>query len=199
MLKSRLRDIAVGLLACAAWLGVCTFLTSCASLSTAEVNAADIPNQSKIVAGVPFFAQDDYQCGPACLAGVLNFLGEKTTPEAVAAKIFREEARGATTLDMAVYPRTIGYDSRWYSGDIRDLRAAVDSGQPRIVFVDYGLGPVSAFHFMVVVGYSPQGAIVNSGGDEHKVIAWPSFMGPWEKTGHWTLEIAPKGHLSARR
>lgn len=195
-MKSRLRDFAVGLLACAAWLGVCTFLTSCASLSTGTVNAADIPQTRKVIAGVPFFAQEDYQCGPACLAGALNFLGERTTPKAVADKIFREEVRGATTLDMAVYPRTIGYDTRWYSGSMRDLQTAVDSGRPRVVFVDYGIGPVSAYHFMVVVGYAPEGVIVNSGSEEHKVIAWPSFMGPWEKTGHWTLEIATKGQLS---
>ena len=183
---------------CGLWLGAVALLTSCAGLTTGEVNPAQVPHERKVITGVPFFAQDDYQCGPACLAGVLNFLGEKTSPEAVAGKIFREGIRGTTTLDMALYPRTIGYDSRWYSGSIADLRRAVDSGQPRIVFVDYGIGPVSAFHFMVVVGYSPEGAIVNSGGDEHKVIAWPSFMGPWEKTGYWTLEIMPKGQLSAR-
>lgn len=195
-MKHRLLDFAAGLVACVVWLGVCTFLTSCASLSTGPVNAADVPQTRRVVSGVPFFPQEDYQCGPACLASVLNFLGEQTTPEQVAAKIFRQEARGSTTLDMAVYPRTIGYDSRWYSGTMRDLQNAVDSGQPRIIFVDYGLGPVSAYHFMVVVGYAPQGAIVNSGGDEHKLIAWPQFMGPWEKTGYWTLEIMPKGQLS---
>ena len=197
-MRGKLRDIAAGFVLCALWLGAVTLLTSCASFTTGAVNQAEVPRESKIIAGVPFFPQEDYQCGPACMAAALNFLGEKTTPEAVAPKLFREDIRGTTTLDMAVYPRTIGYDSRWYSGSILDLRRAVDSGQPRIVFVDYGIGPVSAYHFMVVVGYSPEGAIVTSGGDEHKVIAWPSFMGPWEKTGYWTLEIMPKGRLSVR-
>jgi predicted double-glycine peptidase len=175
---------------------MCTLLTSCASLTRGTVNPADVPHERKVIEGVPFFAQEEYHCGPATLAGVLNFIGERTTPEAVAAKIFREDVRGSTTLDMALYPRTIGYDSRWYSGSMRDLRFAVDSGQPRIIFVDYGIGPVSSYHFMVVVGYDPRGAIVNSGRDEHKLIAWASFMGPWERTGHWTLEIMPKGQLS---
>ena len=188
----RLRDVAAGLLACALWLFACIYLTGCASLTSGTVNPADVPHERNVIAGVPFYAQEDYQCGPACLAGVLNFLGEQTTSELIAEKVFRESVRGTTTLDMALYPRTLGYETRWYSGSMRDLIGAVDQGQPRIVFVDYGIGPVSAFHFMVVVGYSPQGAIVNSGGDEHKVIAWASFMGPWERTGHWTLQIMPK-------
>ncbi|BFR47909.1 C39 family peptidase [Nitratidesulfovibrio sp. HK-II] len=150
------------------------------------------PAAERIIPDVPFFAQEQYQCGPASLAGVLRHLGldgSQATPEGIAETIFRPGMHGTLSLDLALYPRTLGLASRWYDGSVADLMAAVDSGQPRIVMVDHGYGLVSSYHFMVVVGYAPDAVIVNSDRTPLQRLPWASFLRTWDRTDRWTLEV----------
>lgn len=150
------------------------------------------PVAERIIPDVPFFAQEAYQCGPASLAGVLRHLGltgTQATPDGVADAIFRPGMHGTLSLDLALYPRTLGLASRWYDGSVADLMAAVDSGQPRIVMVDHGYGLVSTYHFMVVVGYAPDAVIVNSDRTPLQRLPWASFLRTWDRTDRWTLEV----------
>lgn len=150
------------------------------------------PAAERIIRDMPFFAQEQYQCGPASLAGVLRHLGlsgPQATPDGIAEAIFRPGMHGTLSLDLALYPRTLGLASRWYDGSVADLMAAVDSGQPRIVMVDHGYGLVSTYHFMVVVGYAPDAVIVNSDRTPLQRLSWASFLRTWDRTDRWTLEI----------
>ena len=150
------------------------------------------PAAERIIPDVPFFAQEQYQCGPASLAGVLRHMGltgAQATPDGIAEAIFRPGMHGTLSLDLALYPRTLGLSSRWYDGSVADLMAAVDSGQPRIVMVDHGYGPVSTYHFMVVVGYAPDAVIVNSDRTPLQRLPWASFLRTWDRTDRWTLEV----------
>ncbi|NIW44576.1 MAG: hypothetical protein GWN30_07355, partial [Gammaproteobacteria bacterium] len=63
---------------------------------------------------VPFFPQLDYQCGPASLAGVLNYYGDHVGPDEIAEAIYRENIRGTVSLDMVLYVRKRGFASTWY-------------------------------------------------------------------------------------
>lgn len=159
------------------------------------------PAAERIIPAVPFFAQEQYQCGPASLAGVLRHLGQdgpQATPDGIAETIFRPGMHGTLSLDLALYPRTLGLASRWYDGSVADLMAAVDSGQPRIVMVDHGYGLVSTYHFMVVVGYAPDAVIVNSDRTPLQRLPWASFLRTWDRTDRWTLEVRPSGAAPAQ-
>lgn len=150
------------------------------------------PAAERIIPDVPFFAQEQYQCGPASLAGVLRHMGltgAQATPEGIAEAIFRPGMHGTLSLDLALHPRTLGLASRWYDGSVADLMAAVDAGRPRIVMVDHGYGPVSTYHFMVVVGYAPDAVIVNSDRTPLQRLPWASFLRTWDRTDRWTLEV----------
>lgn len=148
------------------------------------------PGNTATIAALPFFPQEDYQCGPASMAGVLRHMGVDTTPEQIAAAIYRNNLHGTLSLDLALYPRTIGLHSRFYEGSITDIVAAVDAGIPLIVMADSGFGPVSTYHFMVVAGYTPQGIIVNSYRTERQRMGWDAFMRVWNRTGRWTLRVS---------
>jgi|GEM_PF-263361 len=141
---------------------------------------------------VPFFPQLDYQCGPASLAGVLNYYGKRITPEEVARAIFRENIRGTVTLDMVLYAREQGLSARWSSAAVGDIVQAVDERSPVIVMVDYGFSVVSRNHYMVVVGYDPKGIVANSGISRETHISWNDFLPTWERAKRWTLRIEPK-------
>ena len=144
------------------------------------------------VENVPFYSQLAYQCGPACLAGVLNFYGENVTPDEIAKAIFRENIGGTVTLDMMLYARQKGFSATWYNGSANDIQQAVDKGVPLIVMVDLGIANISKNHYLVVVGYSMEGVIANSGKNREKHIRWDHFLSQWERAEHWTLRIIPK-------
>ena len=141
---------------------------------------------------VPFFPQLDYQCGPAALAEVLNYYGKSVTPEEVAGAIFRPKIRGTVTLDMVLYAREQGLSARWFNGSVADIVRAIDDGVPLIVMVDFGFARISKNHFMVVLGYGPDGIVVNSGASRETLIVWKEFLPDWERATRWTLRIEPK-------
>jgi len=139
---------------------------------------------------VPFYPQVSFQCGPASLAGVLNFFGESVTPDEIAEAIFRRDIRGTVTLDMLLYARKRGFFAEWYNGSVDDIRRSVDERVPLIVMVDFGFAGVRKNHFMVVVGYTPEGVIANSGKTREKLIPWKDFLAYWNRTKRWALRIA---------
>jgi predicted double-glycine peptidase len=159
------------------------FLCSCTS--TQEIT------QSHIVEDVPFYPQTTYQCGPASLAGVLNYWGIMVSPDEIAEEIYSASARGTLDIDMVLYAQKKGLLATQYEGNFRDVRKNVDSGHPIIVLVGYGFSLIQKNHFMVIIGYNDHGFIVNSGKNKKKFISEMDFLTSWEKTKFWTLLIKP--------
>ncbi len=173
-------------------------LVSCETAGPYPYSFDDI-HEIHQIKGVPFFPQKAFQCGPAALTGVLNFYGENLTPEKIKDAVFRKSLRATTTLDMLLFPRQIGFSSRYYKGSPQDLKKSVDNAIPVIVMVDYGLGPVSRNHFMVVVGYTSDAVILNSDTRESIRLPWEKFLNQWEKTNYWTLRIDPPEYRNGNR
>ena len=165
---------------------LCLLLAACASAPPAARQG------ETVISNVPFYPQEAYQCGPASLAGVLNFEGLETTPEKIAEEIFSRSARGTLNLDMALYAQQKGFSAIEYSGSMQDLKEKISAGQPLLVMVDYGFLAWQANHFMVVVGYNSDGVIANSGKTERELINNDTFLRIWRKTGFWTLVIRKK-------
>lgn len=163
-----------------------SFLPSCAE--PLHVKESTRP---RMIHNVPFHPQEDFQCGPASLAAVLNFWRVPITPEEIARDIYSPSARGTLTLDMIGFPEKKGMKTVHYQGDMDDLRNKIDSGYPLIVLVDLGLLIYQQHHFMVVVGYEENGVVAHSGKEPLKRIPMKNFMKTWEKTKFWTLWIKP--------
>jgi ABC-type bacteriocin/lantibiotic exporter with double-glycine peptidase domain len=167
-------------------------LTGCAVSPDGTSSAFPVPAGSGKVEHVPFYSQLTYQCGPASLAGVLNFYGDAVTPDQIARAIFRENIHGTVTLDMVLYVRERGFSSRWYSGNANDIRCAVDGNVPLIVMIDLGFANLSKYHYLVVIGYGKEGVIVNSGKEREKLMRWDRFLPRWQRAKCWTLRIEPE-------
>lgn len=145
-----------------------------------------------LIKNVPFFPQEAYQCGPASLAGVLNFWGIRVSPEEIAADIYSKSARGTLNLDLILYAQKKGLIANQYRGSWEDIKTKIDSGHPLIVMVDYGMWMVQQNHFMVVVGYQEGEIIANSGKDHLTPISMNDFLKTWKRTKLWTLWITPQ-------
>jgi len=142
-----------------------------------------------VIDNVPFFPQEEFQCGPAALASVLNYWNAGVTPEEVGEEIFSKSARGTVTIDMILYARKKGFYAEQFRGSMEKVRDSVNSGYPLIVLVDFGFSVVQVNHFMVLNGYTEDGVVVHSGKTANKFLREKDFITAWEKTGYWTLLI----------
>jgi len=93
---------------------------------------------------------------------------------------------------MVLYARKRGFFAEWHNGSVNDIRRSVDKRVPLIVMVDFGFASVRKNHFMVVVGYTPEGVIANSGKTREKLIPWKDFLARWNRTKRWALRIEQK-------
>jgi ABC-type bacteriocin/lantibiotic exporter with double-glycine peptidase domain len=169
-----------------------TLVCSCLMFYACASAPATVHEREMAIRNVPFYPQEAYQCGPASLAGVFNYLGLRTTPETIAKDIFSKSAGGTLTIDMVLYAQEKGFSAIDYSGGMKDLREKIDAGSPVIVMVDYGFWVWQKNHFMVVVGYNDNGIVVNSGRDEGEFIGNDRFLKIWKKAGFWSLWIRKK-------
>ena len=168
-------------------LNLIIFIYSCAS-----VNKINESGQYHVIANVPFFAQEMYQCGPASLAGVMNYWSAGITPDEIAKEIYSKSAGGTLDVDMVIYPQRKGMLAEQYSGGMDDLRKSIDAGHPLVVLVDYGFWVLQSNHFMVIIGYNERGVIANSGKEKAVFVAEKDFIKTWERAKFWTLLIKQK-------
>ncbi len=158
---------------------------SCSTVSV-QLNSKPI-----IIDNVPFYSQEAFQCGPASLAGIMNYWGIKISPEDIAKAIYSKSARGTLTIDMVLFANKNGLYAQQYEGGIDDIKEKIDRGYPLLVLVDLGFYLYKAYHYMVVIGYNNEGIIVNSGNKERLFIDKERFLNMWKKTNYWTLWLKP--------
>jgi ABC-type bacteriocin/lantibiotic exporter with double-glycine peptidase domain len=163
------------------------FLNACASPHLITESG-----QNRIIAGVPFYAQETNQCGPSSLAGVMNSWNIPVSPSEIAKEIYSKSARGTLNMDMVFYAQRKGLVAEQYSGGMDDLRRKIDAGFPLIVLVDKGFSVLEVAHFMVIIGYDEAGVIANSGRDSGEFIPEKDFLRSWRRTNYWTLLVRPK-------
>jgi ABC-type bacteriocin/lantibiotic exporter with double-glycine peptidase domain len=160
--------------------------------SCTPINDMPISGKGQYIDDVPFYQQETYQCGPASLAGVLNYWGINVKPQEIAEEIFSTSARGTLNIDMVLYAQKKGLKAQYYKGDREDIERKISDGFPMIVLVDFGFMVYQVNHFMVIIGFNGHGVVVNSGKDQGRLLSWKDFEKAWEKTDFWTLFIAPE-------
>jgi predicted double-glycine peptidase len=149
------------------------------------------------IENVPYFAQENFQCGPAALATVVNYWylregsGKQLLIETIIADIYSPSARGVLGMDLGLYAQKLGFDMTGRAGTVDDIKRNVDMGVPVIILVDYGMFAYQQNHFMVAKGYTSDGIIVNSGRAENQVIPVKDLNKIWKKTGFWSLVVRP--------
>ncbi len=156
-----------------------------------------LPEGAKVLSGVPFFPQEDYQCGPAALATVMNYwYARGGSPvrigvDEITQAIYSPGARGVLPTDLENYPAKKGFVTEKLTGSISRLREDIDSGIPVILLVDYGLSIYRLDHFLVATGYTGDGIVVNSGRKERQVVSNSDLEKAWKRTGYWALRLFP--------
>jgi tetratricopeptide (TPR) repeat protein len=148
----------------------------------------------------PFFAQTDYQCGPAALAMLLQDTGSGVTPADLAPEVYLPARRGSLQLELIAATRQHGRLPYVIAPRISVLLEELRAGRPVLILQNLGLHSHPVWHYAVVIGYRPDAdeIILRSGTTRRKLMDASRFMKTWENAGAWGLLVLRPGELPAR-
>jgi hypothetical protein len=185
--------LAAGLLA--GWL----IFNGCAAVSVKKwhQDAAGLPKQYELNT-VPFYPQEQYQCGPASLAMVLGWSGLPITPNELTPQVFTPGRKGSLQPDMITAARRHGRVAYAITGADALLKE-VAAGHPVIVLQNLGLSWIPVWHYAVVIGYDLDKDMISlhSGITNRKITALSTFEHTWARSKYWGLVVLPPDRLPA--
>ena len=184
------------------FISVCALaLAGCASMwpQTAALREglpADLPQKVELTQ-VPFFPQEEYQCGPAALATTLASFGVNVTPEQLVPQVYIPERKGSLQVEMLAAARRHGLVSYQIAPRFEDLLRELAAGHPVIVLQKLGIG--DGWHYAVAVGYDYDSGelILRSGTTERQVLNFTVQEMVWKRSGYWAMVALPPQRIPA--
>ena len=160
---------------------------------------SDVPAVAEL-GRVPFFPQDEFQCGPAALAMVAQFAGLALTPDELKPQVFLPDRQGSLQIEMLVTARRQGLVALTLEPQLHALLRQVAAGQPVVVLLNLSLPWVPLWHYAVVVGYDLPGQtiVLHSGRQERMAMSLPTFERTWARSQHWAMVALPPTQLPAQ-
>lgn len=148
---------------------------------------------------VPFFPQEEYQCGPAALATLLVHSGVDISPQALAPQTYLPGREGSLQIELLAATRRSGRVPFTLQGGPEALFSELEAGNPVLVLQNLGLESLPRWHYAVVVGYQPENerVLLRSGTEQRRQERWSRFFGSWARADFWGLVIPPPGEIPA--
>ena len=143
----------------------------------------------------PFFPQEDYQCGPAALATVLQASGVQSAPEALAPQVYLPGRRGSLQAELIGAARRHNRLAYRLPETGQALVAQLHEGRPVLVLQNLGLESMPVWHYAVLIGYDAgrNVAVLRSGRRERIEMRWQRFAGSWHRAGRWAIVVLEPG------
>lgn len=152
-----------------------------------------------VIDSVPFYPQEDYQCGPAALAMGLNHRGAEVSLAEMVDRVYLPGRKGSLQVEMVAAARAEGMLVYPLEKELDAIIREVDAGNPVLVFQNLRLDWWPQWHFAVVIGYDlpAQEFILHSGTDEQVREPFRGFDNTWGRADRWARVILPPGELPA--
>ena len=160
--------------------------------------APDLPQKAELQS-VPFYPQDEYQCGPAALAMVLEAGGKPVQPEELRPQVYIPDRQGSLQVEMLAATRRNGFVAVELNPRMSDLFAEIAAGNPVVVLQNLALDWVPAWHYAVAVGYDlkDQQIVLRSGKEQRLEMPLSTFERTWQRAGYWAMLALPPGRFPA--
>lgn len=148
---------------------------------------------------VPFFPQEDYQCGPAALATVLHSAGVEAVPEQLTKEVFLPARQGSLAVELIAATRSRGLVPYVVEPNLSGILEQLAAGRPVLVLQNVALKIKPVWHFAVVIGYdrTRREIILRSGTTERLVMSERGFLRTWDLAERWALLALPPEELPA--
>ena len=171
---------------------VCAWLTGCA---TPQVTRLHEPELARTVAAraelesVPFFAQKEYECGPAALAMLLSAAGTAVTPDALVDQVYLPARKGSLQVEMLAATRQWGLLAYPLKPALQDLLQEVAAGHPVLVFQNLSLPIYPVWHYAVVIAYDLERNTItlHSGETARMEMSLFTFERTWARGNYWAM------------
>lgn len=170
----------------------------CATLQTERLRAtADAFPQPVELTTVPFFPQEEYQCGPAALATVLNWVGDFVTPDALTPQVYLPERQGSLQLELISAVRRHGRIPYVLRPQLESVFAEVASGNPVLILQNLSFWWYPKWHYAVVVGFDLKHdrIVLRSGLEKRHDIPIEIFERTWRRSHYWAMVVMPPDRL----
>jgi len=174
-------------------------LAGCAASSTRAPDVQTLPANDIELAGVPFFPQREYQCGPAALATVLGYSGAAVSPDELVDEVYLPARKGSLQAELIAATRRRDRLPYVLAADPAALRAELAAGHPVLVLQKLGAGPWPGWHYAVLVGEEAGGSkvLLRSGTERRREESLWRFLASWERAGAWALVTLRPGDMPA--
>lgn len=180
----------------------CALLLGCATPQVAQLqlpHAAPDLAQRAHIATVPFFAQKEYECGPAALAMVLAAAGVSVSPDELVDQVYLPSRKGSLQVEMLAATRQKGLLAYTLRPSVRDLLRELAAGHPVLVFQNVSLPIYPVWHYAVVIGYDLERntLTLHSGETARMEMSLFTFERTWERGNYWAMLALPTDQLPA--
>ena len=157
---------------------------------------ASLPRHAELT-GVPYFAQDAFQCGPASLAMSLNAAGIAVTPETLKPELYLPDRHGSLQVEMLAATRRQGATAYQLAPELNDMLREIAAGTPVVVLQNLAFAWYPVWHYAVAIGYDLDRAeiILRSGPEQRQVLPMRTFEYTWARSGYWAMVALPPGKI----
>jgi tetratricopeptide (TPR) repeat protein len=159
-----------------------------------EAELPDTVASRAVIDRVPFYAQKEYECGPAALAMVLSAAGMAVMPDALVEQVYLPARKGSLQVEMLAATRQRGLIAYPLKPALKDLLQEVAAGNPVLVFQNLALPIYPVWHYAVVIAYDLERNTItlHSGETARLEMSLFTFERTWARGNYWSmLALAP--------
>ncbi|MGD8925701.1 MAG: PA2778 family cysteine peptidase, partial [Thioalkalispiraceae bacterium] len=137
----------------------CLLLSACAGTPQSDSLIQSTPSdllKPVELTEVPFYPQQEYQCGPAALATLIKNQGVKVDINRLSRRVYIPGREGSLQLELIGAARDYQLIPYVLVPELRVLLHEVKAGRPVLVLQNLGVSWYPRWHYAVVVGYDLQ-------------------------------------------
>jgi len=140
---------------------------------------------------VPFFPQLDYHCGPAALAGVINYRGTSVLPDQIADLVYVPGLKGSLQVEIVAATRQFDLLPVQLDGRLDSLLRELAAGNPVFILQNLALDVFPVWHYEILIGYDLNlgHMILRSGVNRRITRSFALFEKTWQRADYWALAV----------
>jgi tetratricopeptide (TPR) repeat protein len=170
---------------------VVALLGGCATAQMENLGSrwpVDLPTRVELTE-IPFFPQEEYECGPAALAMVAGAAGIEVSPESLVDQVYLPGRKGSLQQEMMAATRRQGLVAYPLRPQIESIMREVAQGNPVVVFQNLAFSVYPVWHYAVVIGYDRDRnmLLLHSGRTERMEMSLFAFERTWARGNYWSM------------